>query len=135
MKKFTTNLVQPSNRSFSNLLFAIAVIAPSLCYLKSKTYLAIIILVIDFFLLAVILIRPKTLGDLNKLWFSFSLLLSKISTPFILGIIYFLFFTPIALLLRVLGRDELLLTQKNITSYWIDRTNKNVAPESFKNQF
>ena len=64
----------------------------------------------------------------------FGLLIGMIVSPIVLGIIFFFIFTPIALVTRVFGRDELRLRMTNEGSYWIKRT-VTTRSESFKNQF
>ena len=47
------------------------------------------------------LLVPALLKPLNALWFRFGLLLHKIMTPLIMGAMFFLVFTPIALISSV----------------------------------
>ena len=56
-------------------------------------------------LIALAAIRPSLLGPLNKLWFKLGILLGSIISPIVLGIIYFLWITPIALLMRAGGQE------------------------------
>ena len=58
-------------------------------------------------LLLIALIKPDLLLPLNKLWMRFGLLLGSFVNPLVLGIIFFGLFTPIAFLMRIMGRDEL----------------------------
>jgi hypothetical protein len=53
------------------------------------------------------LIAPKTLRPVYRGWMRVGLLLNRVTTPIILGIVYFLVFMPIALLMRLFGRDSL----------------------------
>ena len=50
--------------------------------------------------------------------------------------IFFLVITPVALVGRWRGRDELRLRRRaGATSHWIDRERPGPQPESFRNQF
>jgi hypothetical protein len=53
------------------------------------------------------LVGPELLRPVHYWWMRLALLLSRITTPLILGIIYFLLFTPMALAMRVLGKDPM----------------------------
>lgn len=53
------------------------------------------------------LLAPGTLRPVYRAWMWFGLLLSRITNPIILGIVYFVVFTPIALVMRLFGRDIL----------------------------
>ena len=78
---------------------------------------------------------PAVLAPLNRLWFRFGMLLGKIVSPVVLGVIFFLILTPVSIATRLFGRDALLMKKRDVESYWIDRTPAGPAPESFKNQF
>ena len=57
-------------------------------------------------MLAGILI-PTRLGPVLRGWMAFAHLLSKVTTPIFMGIVYFLVVTPIALFTRAIGRRPL----------------------------
>ena len=84
--------------------------------------------------LVITLVNADAFFALNKLWMGFGLLLGKIVSPIVLGIMFFLMFTPIGFAMRVSGRDELRLRFRNRSSHWIKREVP-TDPESFKNQF
>ena len=78
------------------------------------------------------LLDSKILTPLNKIWFKFGILLGRIVSPFIMGIIFFFVVTPIGLLMRILGKDLLNLKYNKNKTYWIEKT----GPKSkMKNQF
>ena len=87
-------------------------------------------------LLAVAWIYPRLLRPLNRLWMAFGLLLHRIVSPIVLGVMYFGLFAPIALVLRVKGRDAMRQTaDPDASSYWIDRDPPGPPPESLPNQY
>lgn len=86
--------------------------------------------------LAVALIRPAVLAPLNRLWMKFGLLLAMIINPIVLGILFFLVFTPMAFIARLVGKDFLRLKkQPEAKSYWIVRDPPGPEPVSMKDQF
>ena len=73
-------------------------------------------------LIALAAIQPALLAPLNRLWFKFGLLLGRIVSPIVLGIVYFLWITPIALVMRAFGKKFLALNfESDAKSYWINR--------------
>ena len=84
--------------------------------------------------LLVTLIKSDALLPLNKLWMRFGLLLGMIVSPIVLGVIFFGLFTPIAILMRLSGRDELRLKIAQKASHWISREEP-IKSETFKHQF
>ena len=86
----------------------------------------------SFFFLIFGLLQSKILTPLNKIWFKFGILLGKIISPIIMGIIFLFVVTPISFLMTLLKKDILNLKFNNNNSYWIDKT----GPKSkMKNQF
>lgn len=87
------------------------------------------------FLLAALLF-PKALGPLNRLWFKFGLLLHRIVSPLVMGFLFFVTVTPVALIVRLCGKDVLNLRfQREAKSYWIERTPPGPAPDTMRRQF
>lgn len=79
---------------------------------------------------------PSILAVPNRLWMKFGLLLAKIVSPIALGILFYLVFTPIGLLMRLSGKDPMRLkADPNAKSYWIDREPPGPPPQSMTNQF
>ena len=71
---------------------------------------------------------------LNKLWMRFGRCLGKITTPIILGFIFFGLFAPLAIFFRVIGRDLLRLRTLKTVSYWIQSAD-NLHQTDFRRQF
>jgi hypothetical protein len=93
-------------------------------------------LIVSAVFLVVSLARPSLLRPLNLLWFRFGNLLHKVVSPLILGLIFFVSVVPVALTMRVLGKDPLNLKfDPDAQSYWLERDPPGPTPESLKNQF
>jgi hypothetical protein len=87
-------------------------------------------------LLAILAYRyPSSLESFNQAWYHFGLLLGKVFSPLLLGLIFFLLITPTSMITRLFGRDELKMRRRNVVTYWVDRDPVGPSPESFKNQF
>ncbi len=81
-------------------------------------------------------LRPALLAPLNRLWFRFGLLLNKITSPLIMGLLFYGVMTPYAYILRWLGKDLLRLRfDPSAESYWLERKPPGPAPETIKRQF
>ena len=86
--------------------------------------------------LAVTFIAPNLLKPLNQIWFRIGLLLHKIVNPLVLGLMFVVVISPIALLLRLVGKRLIpLKPDASAASYWIKREPAGPAPESLRNQF
>jgi hypothetical protein len=93
-------------------------------------------LVLSVCFLVVALVTPKVLAPLNRAWSALGLLLHKVTNPILLGILFYLVFTPFGWLLRLMGKDFLRLTwSTGAESYWILREPPGPEPQSMSNQF
>jgi Saxitoxin biosynthesis operon protein SxtJ len=80
--------------------------------------------------------RPSVLRPLNIVWFKLSLLLAKIVTPIVMGLLYVTTIIPTSLILRMRGMDPLgLAPQPGRNSYWIIRKPAGPKAGSMKRQF
>ncbi|QPJ62559.1 MAG: hypothetical protein G3M70_12025 [Candidatus Nitronauta litoralis] len=81
-------------------------------------------------------VYPSVLAPLNKLWTKLGLLMGKIVSPIVMGIIFFVVVTPMGLFMRLTGKDLLRLKfQPEANSYWIPRDPPGPDPETLSNQF
>ena len=120
-----------SNRSFG-IVFFIVFLLIAFYPLIYDGDIKIWSLILSLIFLILGLVDSKILTPLNKVWYHFGIFLGKIISPFIMGIIFFLVVTPIALLMRLLGKDVLNLKYNTNKSYWIEKK----GPKSkMKNQF
>jgi len=53
------------------------------------------------------LIAPTTLRPLYRLWMRFGLVMSRITSPIILGLVFYLVFMPAGLVMRMFGKDAM----------------------------
>jgi hypothetical protein len=120
-----------SNKSFG-IVFFIVFLLISLYPLTNSESIRYWSLVISLIFLILSLLNSEILSPLNKLWFKFGILLGKIVSPLVMGIIFFFVVTPTSLLMKLLKKDLLNLKFNNSKSYWIDKT----EPKSkMENQF
>ena len=124
----------PSNRKFGFFFTFVFAVAAAYFYYSANVSWAYMFSVAAMIFLLLTLIKSDALLPLNKLWMRFGLLLGMIVSPIVLGIIFFGLFTPIAILMRLSGRDELRLKFAQKASHWISR-DELIKSESFKHQF
>ena len=124
----------PSNRKFGFFFTFVFAVAAAYFFNVANVTWAYVFFTVALIFLLITLIKSDTLLPLNKLWMRFGVLLGMIISPMLLGIIFFGLFTPIAILMRLSGRDELQLKHSQKVSHWITRSEP-IKSESFKHQF
>ena len=107
-----------SNKSFG-IVFSIFFLLISVYLLLNNNPIYYWSLFVSFIFLVLGLMNSKILSPLNLLWFKFGILLGKIVSPVVMGIIFFLVVTPISILLKIFGKDVLNLKFNNNKTYWI----------------
>ena len=55
------------------------------------------------------LMAPKSLRLVHRFWMRLALMISKVTTPIILGVVFFLVVMPVGLIMRIFGGDPLSL--------------------------
>lgn len=130
-----TEIQFPSNKKFGFLFTFIFLASSFFFYLESNLIFAFGLFFMSFILLLITILNANLLFPLNKLWMQFGLLLGRIISPIVMGIIFFGMFTPMSLVMKVFGRDELQRKIKKKRSYWIKRNVNDISSETFRNQF
>ena len=125
----------PSNRKFGFFFTVIFTIISIYLFFYDNYNTAYIFLVISVIFFVITILKAELLLPLNKLWMRFGFILGLIINPVILGIIYFLVFTPTGLMMRLFKRDELRIKLKKRNSYWKLRSKRDVNIDLFKQQF
>lgn len=126
----------PSERTFGLVFVGIFLIAAAYgWYEQFSNAWVYTFLILASILLFCVLVAPKLLRPLNKAWYQLGLFLGRFVSPIVLGILFFIVITPVAIVMRLSGRDALKLRKQDVSSHWIDRKPPGPEPESFKEQF
>jgi large-conductance mechanosensitive channel len=126
----------PSERSFGLFFTGVFLLAGGYVLYKAvSTILAGALLFVAALFLIITIVSPSLLVPLNRAWFSLGILLGKIVNPLVLGVVFFIVITPVAMVMRLAGRDALRMRKKSVNSYWIERSPIGPDSQSFKNQF
>lgn len=80
------------------------------------------------------LLAPRLLGPLNRAWLKLGALMAAVVNPLVTLTMFALIFTPLAVLLRLKGRDVLQLRRAG-DSYWRPPPDKRPVPQSLRDQF
>ena len=130
MKKSTV-----TNRNFGFFFTAVFFTASIYFLLYMVDYPFWIFLSLSVLTLFSALYYPNLLSPFNSLWFLIGMFLGRVISPIILGIIFFLLITPMSLILKIVGRDELNLKRERKETFWVLRESEEIDPQSFKKQF
>lgn len=80
------------------------------------------------------LLVPSHLGPIQTAWLGLAGLLSRVTTPIFMGLVYFGVLTPTGVLIRLFGRNPLTRHHRN-DSLWVSRDSEDSRQGSMKRQF
>jgi len=124
-----------SDRSFGLVFTGFFALVACLPVLRGRPLRPWALAVSGAFLL-VTLIRPRLLHSLNRFWTRLAVVISKVTNPVMTGLMFYILFTPVAVVLRLTGKDLLRLkAQPGAKTFWIPRDPPGPAPETMRNQF
>lgn len=123
--------IKPKDNITFGILFLIFFLIIGLYPLKSGGVIRIWSIILSLIFFIITIIRPNLFTYLNRLWIKFGMLLGKIISPIVMGLVFFFVVTPIGILVRVLKKDVMGL-KRGAPSYWINREDK---IQSMKKQF
>lgn len=66
---------------------------------------------------------PGRLGPVQRAWMGVALTISKVTTPIMLGIVYYGVITPMGLLRRTIGGNPLRRPRGDAPTFWVSRRN------------
>ena len=125
------NIKTGSNKSFGIVFFIFfLIVAIYPLYFGNSIRVWSIVVSLIFLLLG--LLNSRILTPLNLIWFQFGVLLGKIVSPVVMGLVFFVVVTPTGLIMRLLKKDLLNLKKKTSNTYWIKRDQ---TKTDMKNQF
>jgi large-conductance mechanosensitive channel len=109
-----------TEKSFG-IIFSILFSLIALWPLLNKDQVRVWSIILAFIFLVLAYLKPDLLKPLNNTWIQFGEIVGKIIAPIIMAFVFFIIVTPISLLMKILGKDLLMLKFSKKNSYWIKR--------------
>ena len=125
------NIKTGSNKSFG-IVFFIFFLVVAIYPLYFGNSLRVWSIIVSLIFLILGLLNSRILTPLNLIWFQFGMLLGRVVSPIVMGLVFFVVVTPTGLIMRLLKKDLLNLKKKNSNTYWIKRDQ---TKTDMKNQF
>jgi hypothetical protein len=98
--------------------------------------IACLIFVAGAVLLLLGIVAPFRLSTLNRLWLKVGAAIAKVVNPIILVLLFFLVVTPMAVVMRIVGKRPLrLAADRSADTYWIEREPPADGASSMRRQF
>ena len=123
------------NRNFGRLISLVFISLAILFTINKEIFLGIILFLVALVFLFLSYKFSHFFSFPAMVWIRLGVMLGRFFNPITLGMLFFLLITPVGVLTRLFGRDELLLKKKNKKSYWLARQKSDEKFNSFEKQF
>jgi hypothetical protein len=123
----------PSNKKFGFFFsFVFFVLSTYFLYFNTQIILGIIFLILGLVFILLTFFHSEKLRLFNWLWYKFGLILGKIVSPIVCGLIYFLLILPFGFFFKL----KMLFVKKNSHStFWKITKNEKYDLDYFKRQY
>ena len=122
------------NRKFGLTVGAAFVILAGIFLWRDRTTIAAGVGAVGGLLILAALVIPGRLGPVQRGWMAMAHAISKVTTPLLMGTVYFVAVTPIGLVMRALGKNPL-RRQVSDGSFWVDRRAEGYLKSELERQF
>jgi hypothetical protein len=113
-------LTAAEGRKFGLMVGGAFLLLGALLWWRAHPEAAVIAAVLGAALVLGGLALPSHMGPIYRAWMGLALAISKVTTPVVMGIIYFLVLAPTGLIARLLGHRPL-VRARTADSYWLSR--------------
>jgi hypothetical protein len=128
--KNSLNIKRKDNIAFGIIFFVFFLII-GIYPLKTGEIIRIWSIILSAIFLITTIVKPDLFTSLNKIWIQFGILLGKIISPIVMGLVFFFVVTPMGFFVRLFKKDIMGL-KKSKSSYWINKKDK---IQSMRKQF
>tara|TARA_B110000503_G_C7168281_1_gene422986 strand:- start:1115 stop:1480 length:366 start_codon:yes stop_codon:yes gene_type:complete len=120
----------PNNKKFLNFFLTLFVLLNIFIFFYFNS-INLYLILLSVTLIIIRFIFLDYIYPINIFWYKIGFFLSKFTSPIILGLIYFILITPIAIFMRIINFDPLKNGKTILNSAWV-KQNKKI---DFKRQF
>ena len=119
-KGIPARLTAEEGRKFGLTVGAAFLALSGLLWWRGRHSAALVFMALGSLLVLAGLLLPARLGPIYRAWMGFALLLSRVTTPVFMGIVYFLILTPTGGIMRLFGKNPIRRPLSE-GSFWVRR--------------
>ena len=116
--RITSRLTAAEGRKFGCSVGGLFLLLASISVWRGHTIAPRVLAPIGLLLVLAGLLIPGHLGPVFRAWMGLARVMSKVTTPIFLGIVYFFVLTPMAVIRRLVGGNPIRHTARD-DSYWV----------------
>jgi Saxitoxin biosynthesis operon protein SxtJ len=115
-----TRLSRADGRKFGFSVGGAFLVLAALLYVwRHKATLGASFAVLGALLVLAALVAPTALGPVERAWMGLARVLSRVTTPIFMGVVFFVVVTPIGWIMRLVGRRPMVHAERE-GSFWGD---------------
>lgn len=124
MSSFSTEFTVRDGRRFGTQVGIAFLVLGAILLWRGHSTPAVVAGGLSVGLLLAALLRPTVLGPVSRKWMAMALLISRVTNPIFMGIVYYCVLTPTGLVMRALGRRPIVHEPDAGGSFWIRREHR-----------
>lgn len=133
-RRIPTGLEVKEGRKFGLTVGTALVLFGGIALWRGREFPAQLLSGIGSFLILGAALFPARLKPVERAWMAMALQISRVTTPIVMGIVYFMVLTPIALVVRRVKGNPL-VHRSGATGYWLTRGEGQHAKNDMRRQF
>jgi hypothetical protein len=127
------------DRKFVFTVSAAFIVLAGVIALRGRTLPAMVPAALAALLMLTSVLLPRTIPAIHRGWMAGAHAISRVTTPIVLGIVYYLVLTPTGLIRRMAGRSSLRKAgpppRSGPHTYWVSRAVRARPPGDMRRQF
>jgi len=117
--RIPARLTRSEGRRFALVVGGAFIVLATLFWWKARVTLCLIAATVGILVLVAGLIVPERLGPVERAWMGLAHAISKVTTPLIMGLLFFVVMTPAGLIVRLFGHRP--LERAGAGGVWVSR--------------
>jgi len=133
-RRVSARLTPAEGRKFAFPVGTAFLVLAGIVWWRGHVTVAMVFGAMGSLLLLAGLVIPGRLTGLYNAWMGFAFAISKVTTPIVMGITYFIVLAPIGLLMRLFGKNPIMRHPQD-GSFWVPRPEGGKRKSDLQRQF
>lgn len=124
MSSFSTEFTVRDGRRFGTQVGLAFLVLGAILLWRGHSMPAVVAGGLSVGLLLAALLRPTVLGPVSRKWMAMAIVISRVTNPIFMGIVYYCVLTPTGLVMRARGHKPIVHEPDTGGSFWIRREHR-----------
>lgn len=133
-RRISAGLAAQEGRKFGRTVGIALTVLGGILFWRERLLLSLVFWAVGAVLIFAAIVAPAKLKPVERVWMGMAHRISRVTTPIVMGIVYFLVVTPIGFVIRRAKGNPLVHSAEG-GSYWFERGNDSASRSDMRRQF